>query len=74
MEVSIYNIQLEPQLSGCASLSGYGSKYASVHPDHPGLDKIYSGLLAAYLSQTPVKVYLSDETCKVGEVLFGEGL
>lgn len=65
------NVRVSPDLDGCTSQSGYGLKYASVYPDHLGLDKIYSGLLAAQLSGKKISIYLADDTCKVGEVVIG---
>ncbi|NVJ60826.1 MAG: hypothetical protein HWE27_10560 [Gammaproteobacteria bacterium] len=65
------NVRVTPDLSGCVSQSGYGERYASVYPDHPGIDKIQSVLLAAYMSDKPVAIYLMDDTCKVGEVELG---
>ncbi|GJL66567.1 MAG: hypothetical protein NPIRA05_15380 [Nitrospirales bacterium] len=65
------NIRLEDQLQNCTSISGFGAAFASVHPDHPGLDRIYALLLAAYVAQDEVQLYFSDETCKVTEVVIG---
>ena len=65
------NVRITPELTGCTSLSGYGPKYASVHPTHPGIDKIHSVLLAAYMSDKVVALYLGDDTCKVTEVELG---
>jgi hypothetical protein len=65
------NVRLSPELSGCVSQSGYGSQYASVMPAHPGLKEIYSGLLTAYVTGTPVALYLSAEDCTVGEIALG---
>lgn len=65
------NVRLEPELTGCVSQSGYGDRYASVYPDHPGLEKIHSIFLAAYAADKPVAVWLSDSTCRVGEVELG---
>lgn len=65
------NVRLSPELSGCTSQSGYGPKYASVYPDHPGLNAIHANLLAAYMSGKKVALYLSDNTCKVGEMIIG---
>ena len=44
------NVKVEPGLTGCTSQSGYGASYASVYPDHKGLNSIHSNLLAAYMS------------------------
>lgn len=65
------NVRLSPELSGCTSLSGYGPKYASVYPDHPALNSIQANLLAAYMGGKKVSLYLSDSTCKVGEMVIG---
>ena len=65
------NVRLSPDISGCTSQSGYGANYASIYPDHPGIDRIYSGLLAAQMSGKVVALYLVDNTCKVGEILLG---
>jgi len=46
-------------------------KYASLYPDHPGKDKITSILLAAYMADKTVAIYLSDSTCKIYEVELG---
>lgn len=65
------NFRLSPELTGCTSQSGYGPAYASVYPDHPGKDKIQSILLAAYMADKTVSVYLQDNTCEVIEVELG---
>ena len=65
------NVRITPELTSCTSLSGYGPRYASVHPDHPGLDRIQSILLATYMADKTVALYLSDSTCKVLEVELG---
>lgn len=65
------NIRISPELTGCTSQSGYGPSYASLYPDHPGKDKITSILLAAYMADKTVAVYLSDSTCKIAEVELG---
>jgi hypothetical protein len=67
------NFRLNPELSGCVSQSGYGPLYASVYPAHPGINRIHSVLMAAYLSDKPISVYFVDGQCKVGEVLLGGG-
>lgn len=63
------NVRLSPEISGCTSQSGYGPAYASIYPDHPGIDRLHSSLLAAYISGKTVALYLSDDTCKVGEMV-----
>ncbi len=65
------NVRLSPELTACTSQSGYGSAYASLYPDHAGVDRIHSILLAAYMSDKPVAIYLVDNTCKIGEVELG---
>jgi hypothetical protein len=65
------NVRLSPDLTGCTSQSGYGPAFASIYPDHPGIDRLHAQLLAAYTSGKPVALYLMDSTCKVGEIYFG---
>jgi|GEM_PF-4792128 len=65
------NVRLMPELSGCTSQSGYGSRYASLYPDHQGKDEILSIMLAAYMSDKTIAIYLSDDTCKILEVELG---
>lgn len=65
------NIRLSPDLSGCVSQSGYGSVWASIYPNHPGLNRMKADLLAAYLSEKPVSLYLIDADCSVGEMVLG---
>lgn len=65
------NIRLSPDVTGCTSQSGYGPNYASIYPDHPGIDRIKATLLTAYATGTTVSVYLSDGTCRIAEVLLG---
>ena len=62
------NVRLEPSLTGCTSQSGYGPTFASIYPNHPGIDRILSNLLAAYMSGKQVRLYLGDSTCTVGEM------
>jgi len=52
-------------------MDGYGPKFASVYPDHPGLDGIQANLLAAYVACKKVSLYLQDDTCKVTEMVIG---
>ena len=66
------NVRLSPELSGCVSQSGYGAIYASVYPDHPGINIIQANLLSAYMSGKPVRLYLGDDECKVTEMILGE--
>jgi hypothetical protein len=65
------NVRISPELTGCTSQSGYGPNYASLYPDHLGKDKITSILLAAYMADKTVAIYLTDGTCKIGEVELG---
>lgn len=65
------NVRVIPELKGCVSQSGYGETYASILPSHPGIDRIYSGLLAAQVSKQKVSIYLRDNVCTVGEVVIG---
>ena len=65
------NVRLSPELSGCTSVSGYGTKYASLYPEHPGFNAIHSNLLMAYASGKEVRIFLSDSTCKIGETVLG---
>lgn len=65
------NVRLSPELTNCVSQSGYGSAYASLYPTHPGKDKIASILLAVYLSEKTVAIYLTDTSCTIGEVELG---
>lgn len=65
------NVSFENELKNCTSLSGYGKKYASLYTDHPGIDRIYSLLMAAYVSQKDIQIYLSDNTCRIGEAVIG---
>jgi hypothetical protein len=65
------NVRITPVLTGCTSQSGYGPSYASLYPDHPGKDQILSILLAAYMADKTIAIWLSDNTCKIGEVELG---
>lgn len=65
------NVRLSPDLTGCVSNSGYGSAYASIYPNHPGINRMKADLLAAYINGTPVALYLSDNTCKATEMILG---
>ena len=66
------NIGVEPTLSGCVSQSGYGAKYASIYPTHPGLKAMHANLLLAMNSGTSVRLYLTDPQCTVGEMVIGD--
>lgn len=61
------NISLEQQLTNCVSQAGYGPAYASIYPDHPGIDRMYSALLAAAMSGKRIRLYLENSECKVVE-------
>lgn len=65
------NVRLSPELTACTSQSGYGPTYASLYPDHPGINRIHAILLTAYMSDKPVAIYLGDSTCKIQEVELG---
>lgn len=65
------NVRLSPELSGCVSNSGYGSGFASIYPDHPGINRMKADLLTAYLTGGTVALYLMDGTCRVGELILG---
>lgn len=65
------NVRLSPALTGCTSISGYGAAYASLYPDHPGLNRIKATLLTAYATQATIAIYLSDNTCRIAEVELG---
>ena len=65
------NVRLNPDLTGCQSQGGYGGSFASVYPDHPSLNRIKADLLAALVTGQPIRLYLSDNTCKVLETVIG---
>lgn len=65
------NIRLSPDVTGCTSQSSYGESYASLYPDHPGINRIKATLLTAYSTGATVAVYLGDNTCRITEVLLG---
>ena len=66
-----FNVRLSPDIIGCTSKSNYGPHFASVYPNHPGIDRIKADLLAAYIAGETVSLYLTDSTCTVGETLLG---
>jgi hypothetical protein len=66
-----FNVRLSPELTGCTSQSGYGQHYASVYPSHPGLNRIKADLLTAFATGKPVSLYLTDNSCTVGETVLG---
>src|SRR5262249_53890003 len=65
------NVRITPDLTGCTSQSGYGAHFASVAPSHPALSRIKATLLTAFVTGTPVSLYLGDSTCTVAEVILG---
>lgn len=65
------NIRLSPDVTGCTSQSGYGGSYASLYPDHPGINRIKATLLTAYSTGATISVYLGDNTCRITEVILG---
>lgn len=65
------NVLLSPALTGCTSNSGYGGAFASIYPNHPGINRIKADLMAAYLTGGTVALYLTDNTCRVGELILG---
>ncbi len=71
VETGGINYRFEPPLSGCTSQSNYGTNYASLYPDHKGFNSIHANLLAAYMSDKIVSIYLTDATCKIGETVLG---
>lgn len=62
------NVRLSPDLSGCTSQSGYGSVYASIYPNHPGLNRLKADLTVAFVTGARVALYLGDSSCSVGEM------
>ena len=65
------NVRLSPDMTGCISQSGYGSLYASIYPDHPGINRLKADLLVALTTGTKVMLYLNDNTCTVSEMRLG---
>jgi hypothetical protein len=66
-----FNVRLSPDITGCTSQSGYGQVYASVYPDHPGLNRLKADALTAFVTGKPISLYLYDNTCKVVETVLG---
>jgi hypothetical protein len=62
------NVRLSPDLTNCVSQSGYGSNYASIYPNHEGINRIKADLLYAFATGTQVSIYLSDANCTVSEM------
>ena len=65
------NVLLSPQPTSCVSNSGYGPGFASVYPNHPGINRIKADLLTAYMTGGVVALYYSDNTCRVQELILG---
>lgn len=65
------NVRLSPELIGCVSNSGYGPNFASIYPNHPGINRIKADLLAAYLADKVISLYLSDDKCTIVETNLG---
>lgn len=67
------NVRLDPLLVDCLSQSGYGPSFASIYPDHPGINRMKADLLAALLTGNKVMLYLWDNTCRAVEMrIFAE--
>jgi len=62
------NVRLSPDVTGCTSQSGYGSVYASIYPNHPGINRLKADLLVAFTTGARVALYLGDNTCMVSEM------
>ena len=62
------NVRLSPDVTGCTSQSGYGSVYASIYPNHPGLNRLKADLTVAFVTGARVALYLGDNTCTVSEM------
>ncbi len=65
------NIRMSPDLVECTSQSGYGPNFASVYPNHPGINRIKADLLTAYVTGETITLYLVDSSCTVSETLLG---
>lgn len=65
------NVRLSPDVQNCISQSGYGPHFVSVLPTHPGINRIKADLLAAYLNEKTVSMYLNDSSCTATEILHG---
>jgi hypothetical protein len=65
------NVRLSPDVTGCQSQSNYGPNFASIYPNHPGINRMKADLLAAFMNGTPVSLYLIDSNCTVGEMILG---
>jgi hypothetical protein len=62
------NVRVSPDLTECVSQSGYGSHYASIYPNHPGINRIKAALLTAMAAGKTVSLYLNDNICTVVEM------
>jgi hypothetical protein len=62
------NVALGNTLSNCVSNSGYGGTYASLYPSHRGFKSVHAALLSAFLTGKSVRIYMSDNTCRIEEV------
>jgi hypothetical protein len=68
-----FNIRFSPDLTGCVSQSGYGAIFASIYPNHPGINRMKADFLVAYTTGDVVSVYLGDANCMVTEMFLGAG-
>jgi len=66
-----FNIRMSPELTGCVSQSNYGPAYASVLPNHLGLNRIKADVLLAFATGADIRLYLSDSNCTVAEMVLG---
>ncbi|WP_419812111.1 hypothetical protein [Bacterioplanoides sp.] len=62
---------IDSTLSGCKPQSGYPGNYATLSKEHKGFQALNALLLSAYVSGKPVQVWLSDDTCTIGEAVIG---
>ncbi|MEO8016531.1 MAG: hypothetical protein ABI769_01850 [Pseudomonadota bacterium] len=62
------NVRLVPELTGCVSQSGYGAAYASIYPNHVGINRMKADLLVAFTTGAHVALYLGDNECQVSEL------
>ena len=62
------NVRLSPDLTGCTSQSGYGGAFASIYPNHPGLNRLKADLTLALATGARVALSLGDNTCMVSEM------
>lgn len=45
------NVPLSPDVTGCTSQSNYGPNFASIYPDHAGIDRMKTDLLVAFATE-----------------------